>query len=242
MHRLLIVATVISLPAVVILPPVIDRGLNAAEPTTPTPAATRMTERGKLVFSDDLTAKPGPAWRVGKGKWEAVDGALKGSELKADMHGAVMRHAQNFRNAVVQYSFKLDGCRQTTFSVNAAKGHLCRCLINPNGFAVQKDSSDHGATDKPMVLERKAVAIKPGVWHTIVIELQGKEMLACLDGEHVAFGSHEALDKPKANFGLTVAGESASFKDFKMWEAEPSKEWEATKAKLLAARGKAGKK
>ncbi len=225
MHRHLLAASPLILAA----------ALSAAEPTATTPAATHMVERGKVLFHDDLTTKPGPAWKVGKGRWEVVDGALRGSELKADMHGAVMRHAQNFRNAVVQYSFKLDGCRQTTFSVNATKGHLCRCVINANGFAVQKDSSDHGATDKPAVLERKAVAIKPGVWHTIVIELQGKEMLACLDGEHVVFGSHDALDKPKANFGLTVAGESASFKDLTVWEAEPSKDWEAAKAKLLAS-------
>src|SRR5581483_3941284 len=115
--------------------------------------------------------------------------------------------------------------------VNGTKGHLCRCLVNPNGFTVHEDSSDHNATDKPAVLERKAVAVKPGVWHTIVIELHGKEMLACLDGEHVAFGTHEALDKPKGNVGLTVAGESAWFKDFVMWEATPKADWEATKAK-----------
>jgi hypothetical protein len=236
MHRLLF-----AVP-----PALLAAALTPAQPVNPTVTtalpATHMVERGKLVFAENFAAKPAAPWKIGKGQWEVVDGALKGSELKADMHGAVMRRGQNFRSAVFQYSFKLDGCRQTTFSVNAAKGHLCRCLINPNGFAVQKDSSDHGATDKPAVLERKAVAIKPGVWHTIVIELQGPEMLACLDGEHVAFGANEALDKPKANVGLTVAGESASFKDFIMWEAEPKSGWAETRAKLLAARGKPAKK
>jgi hypothetical protein len=166
-----------------------------------------------------------------------VDGAIRGSELKADMHGAVTRHAMPFRNVVLQYAFKLEGARQTTLSINLAKGHLCRVLINPSGFTVRKDDSDKkSGPDKAVILETRNVPIKPGAWHTLVIELHGKEMLASLDGKEVAFGEHPALDVDKANFGLTVAGESVSFKDLRVWEALPNKTWETTKAKLTAAR------
>lgn len=181
---------------------------------------TLMTERGKLQFSDDLAQPMDKQWRIGKGKWEVVDGAVRGCELKSDMHGAVARVAKPFRNAAIQYSFKLDGARTTTLSINKAQGHLCRVVINATGFAVQKDGDKQG--EKPVVFERKAVAITAGEWHTIVVELLGKEMLGCLDGKTIAFGEHEALDTDKANFGLTVAGESASFKNFRMWEAVPT--------------------
>jgi hypothetical protein len=211
----------------------------AAEPT-PT-VATQMVEHGKLVISDDFTAKPASPWKAGKGKWEVVDGALRGSELKSDMHGATLRRDVSFKNAVIQYSFKFDGARQTSLSINGTKGHLCRCIITPSGFTIQKDSTDHGATNKAEVIERKAVAIKPGAWHTIVVEMNGKEMLASLDGEHVALGANAAIENAKGNVGLTVAGEGVSFKDFKMWEAEPKSGWEETKAKLLAARKSAKK-
>jgi hypothetical protein len=211
----------------------------AAEPTAPAP--THMVERGKLVFSDDFTAKPANPWKAGKGKWEVVDGALRGSELKADMHGATLRRDVAFKNAVIQYQFKFDGARQTSLSINGAKGHLCRVVLTPTGFTVQKDSTDHGATNKGELLERKAVAIKPGVWHTLVVELNGKEMLACVDGEHVAYGSHDAIANPKGNVGLTVAGDGMSFKEFKMWEATPKSGWEEPKAKLLASRKPAKK-
>ena len=40
----------------------------------------------------------------------------------------------------------------------------------------------------------------------------------------------------KANLGLTVAGEWAVFKNLRVWEASPGKDWEANKAKLLASR------
>ena len=204
--------------------------LSAADPLAP--PKTLMAEPGKLLFRDDLGTAPGKAWRVGKGKWEPADGALRGSEVKADMHGAVMRHALPFRSAVIQYSFKLDGARQTTLSINATKGHLCRVLINKDGFTVRKDDADHAGPDAAVVLETKKTAITPGTWHTLVVELHGKEMVATLDGQHTAFGSHAALDKDKANFGLTVAGESASFKDLRVWEATPKADWEATRAKL----------
>lgn len=199
---------------------------------------TRLTERGKLLFSDDLNQPPSKEWRIGKGKWEVVDGALRGTELKADKHGATNRHAMPFRNVVIQFSFKLDGARQTTLSINDAKGHCCRVLINATGFTVQKDSHDHNLKDKAMVLEKRSTPIKPGEWHTIVVEIMGKEMLACLDGEQVAFGEHPSIDGEKANFGFTVAGESVSFKNLRVWEALPNKSWETTRAKLLAARGK----
>src|SRR5262245_25436820 len=77
--------------------------LTAAEPTDP---KTLMTERGKLLFGDDLSQPLNKDWKTAKGKWEVVDGTIRGSELKADMHGAVTRHDLPAQNVVIQYSFK----------------------------------------------------------------------------------------------------------------------------------------
>src|SRR5436190_9328358 len=116
---------------------------------------TLMTERGKLLFSDDFSQAPGKEWKSAKGKWEVVDGALRGAELKSDNHGAATRRALPVKDFVIQYSFKLDGTRQTTLSINDAKGHNCRVAINPAGFTVQKDSHDKNVNDKAAVLERR---------------------------------------------------------------------------------------
>lgn len=201
----------------------------------PTPP-TLMTEPGKLLFRDDLNTEPGKAWRVAKGKWEVHDGALKAAELPADKHGAVMRHAMPFENVVFQFSFKLDGGKGTSLSINSPAGHACRVLINPTGFVVRKDSSDKNVTDKAAVLGQEKVAIKPGEWHTMVVELHGKAMLATLDGKVTAFGEHDGLKGQKSNFGLTVAGDSVSFKGLRVWEATAGKNWEANRAKLLEAK------
>lgn len=195
---------------------------------------TRLTERGKLLVSDDLKQRLGAGWRIGKGKWEVVAGAMQAAEVPADKHGAVARYALTFDDAIIQYSFKLDGAKGTTLSINTAKAHLCRVLIAPSGVTVRKDDMDKSGPDKAVVLQQLKRPIEPGVWHTLVVEIRGQEMLAAIDDKHLAFGQHEAIAAMKGNFGLTVAGQSVSFKDLRVWEALPNKNWEATRAELQA--------
>lgn len=212
---------------------------RAAEPAPP---ATLLTKPGKLVFQDDLDHQPDKqAWRYGPGSWTVADGTLKGVERAEDKHGAVLRHAMTFRDAIIVYDFRFDGAKVTTLSINDAKGHVCRVLLRPNGFTVRKDDHDHDGPDKAVDFETKSIKLKPGEWHTLVIELRGTEMLATLDGRHTAFGAHDSLDCEKSNFGFTVAGAGASFRRARVWDALPNPDWEATKSKLLKARTVAGR-
>ncbi len=191
-----------------------------------------MCERGKLLFSDDLNQPLAKHWKAAKGKWEVVGGAMQGSELKADMHGAVMRTNVPLKNVVIQYSFKLQGAKTTSLSINDAKGHNSRVLITLTGFSVRKDDHDHDGPDKAALLQATKTPIAADQWHTLVIEISGPELVARLDGKHVALGSHESINVDKTNLGLTVAGESVSFKNLRVWEATPKADWPATKAKL----------
>ena len=195
-----------------------------------------MVERGKLIFSEEFNQPLAKGWMDGKGKWEIVDGVLRGAELAEDKHGAVKRNPVKFHDAVVQFSFKLDGAKRISLSLNAEKGHVCRAVIQPTGFSVNKDKSKKDATDLGAVLDTVTTTIDPGKWYTLTVEMAGKEMLAQLDGKQIAFGSHDGLDVNKANFGFTVSGSSASFKDLKIWEAQPSAAWPAIKAKLSQAK------
>ncbi|PQO33356.1 hypothetical protein C5Y96_10920 [Blastopirellula marina] len=208
--------------------------LTAMAEEASSPLDTLMCERGKLLLSDSFETGPSKQWRTAKGKWEAVDGATQGSELKADEHVAAMRVNQKVRNLVLQYSFKMDGSKTTTLSINDAKGHNSRVMINANGFSVRKDDHDHAGPDKAELLQMVKTKIAPGKWHTLVVEFNGPEMLARLDGKQVAYGSHEAIDVDKTNFGLTVGGESVSFKDFSLWEATPKADWSQSKAKVIS--------
>jgi hypothetical protein len=215
--------------------------LHAADPKT------LMTERGKLLLSEDFAkqveavpaVKKGESWtkgwRLRPGKWEFVDGVMKGTELKEDKHGAVARFPLQYKDVVIQYDVRVDGCRMTTLSINDAKEHVCRVLINKDGFTAQKDDHDHEGPDKAVKFGTQKVDIQPGAWKTVVLELKGAEMVAHIDGKVVA-GAHELIATSKANFGFTVAGESASFRNLRVWEALPNEGWGQTKAKLTAAK------
>ncbi len=211
--------------------------LAAAEPTTP---ATQMNSIGKLSLSDDLSAAFGKEWKAAKGKWEVVDGGMRGAELPADMHGAVSRRNVEMKDAVIAFSFKLDGAKQISLSLNGAKGHVCRVILRSNGMIVQKDDQDgKGGPDKGEALGKVDLDIKPGVWHTVVVELRGADILATLDGKETAFGTHAAINQPKTNLGFTVAGESASFKDLRVWESTAAqKDWDTLRSKLFEAKKK----
>ncbi len=193
---------------------------------------TLMTERGKLLYSDDFTALDAKIWRVAKGKWEIADGGLKGVELKSDNHPGVVRRPFAFKDAVIQFDVQVNGCKQTTFSINEAKAHLARALFLPTGFAAQKDSQDHGVADKAVRFANVTTPMKPGEWHTVVIEFLGEEMVTTMDGKTIA-GAHPALGHEKANFGFTVVGDSALYRNLRVWEARPNPAWEENKKRIV---------
>jgi hypothetical protein len=204
---------------------------------TPKPPSTVMTKPGKLVFQDDLRTQPSKQnWRYGPGSWTITDGSLTGIENVADKHGAVLRRPEKFRDAIIRYEFKIAGARTTTLSINDAKEHVCRVLLKPGSMALRKDDHDHDGPDQAVPFETLAVPLKAGQWHTLVVELQGPEMTATLDGQHTAFGSHALLNCEKANFGFTVAGESVSFRNVQVWEALPNADWASRKAALEKSR------
>jgi len=219
--------------SLMVLASIVAGRVTAAEKTKQDSAETLMCERGKLLLSNDLEKPFANPWKVAKGKWEVVDGAIQGSELKADMHGAVVRTNVAARNLVIQYSFKLNGAKSTTLSINDAAGHNSRVLITKDGITARKDDHDHAGPDKAAVLQAMQTPIKEGEWHTLVVEFNGPEMLARLDGKQVVYGSHEAINVDKTNIGLTVAGESVSFKNLRIWEGTPKADWAATKAKVV---------
>lgn len=199
---------------------------------------TVMTQPGKLLLSEDFSGTLPKEFKAGKGTWQIVDGALKGTEKKDDAHAATFRRPLDVKNAIIQYSFKLDSGAKTSLSLNSTKGHLSRVAITTAGIDVKKDSSDKNKTDKGAVLDKVKLDIKPGQWYTITLEQADREMLVSLDGKVVGYGKHEGLTTPISNIGFTVSGDSVHFKNLRVHEAMPNPDWPAAREKILAARTK----
>lgn len=176
-----------------------------------------IAKKGDVLLKDPL-ATVGEKWRVAKGEWIPADGGVKGSEREADKHGAVMRNPITFKDVVVEFSFKLDGAKGISFSVNDAKEHVCRLSINKAGFQARKDDHDHDGPDKAEVFNKVNLKLDDGKWHTAVVELVGESMVCTIDGK-VSRGSHALIATEKTKPGFTVGGQSAFFKDLTIWSA-----------------------
>ena len=69
-----------------------------------------MCVKGDLLWSDSF-AGPGlpKEWRKGMGTWEVDAGVLSAAEVAADKHPAFATRNIADPNAIIQFSFKLDG-------------------------------------------------------------------------------------------------------------------------------------
>jgi hypothetical protein len=192
-----------------------------------------LAERGKPLLTQDFAGSSLPEdWKVAKGDWHVADGALKGIEKAEDNHAAVVRHELKTHDLIAQFAFRFDGAKSLAFSINNSNGHVCRVQITPAFFAVQKDKPNAKSDEKPVVLDREKVEIKPGEWHTMLVEVSGKDIVAALDGKLVAFGSNDAIDVDKTAITFPTAGDGASIKQVRIWEATAPKDHDAAWKKL----------
>jgi hypothetical protein len=189
--------------------------LAAAENDKSTPAVDAAAG-WKLLYSEDFSSSASPDWHLNHGTWKTVDGAWQGAEEPADKHAAAARHEFKFDDAVLELDFKFDGAKMVSLSINDAKNHLCRVQILPDRFRVAKDDHDGPkGPDKGQVLGEKQIELKPGAWHHIRVEFKGPLMTAQID-DASAGGEHAQIALPKANLGLVVGGQTASFRNLRL--------------------------
>ncbi len=185
---------------------------------------------GKVIYENNLSSGAGAPWKAAKGKWEPVDGVLRGSELEADKHGAVTRLPNNLKDFVIEYEFKFSGAKTTSLSINSIKGHMARILITPKSVTVQRDDSDHKGPDKAVVFARFPTELGEG-WHKVRLEMVGDKILGKVD-DLVAWGANDLFMTEKASPGFTVSGQSVDFRNFSMSEATLNPAWEEVKVTL----------
>ncbi|MBB5033845.1 LamG domain-containing protein [Prosthecobacter vanneervenii] len=185
---------------------------------------------GKAIYENNLASGAGAPWKAAKGKWEAVDGVLHGSELEADKHGAVIRLPNKLKDFVIEYEFKFSGAKTTSLSINAIKDHMARIMITPKSVTVQRDDNDHEGPDKAVVFARFPAELGEG-WHKVRLEMVGDKMLGKVD-DLVAWGANDLFLTEKASPGFTVSGQSVDFRNFSLKEATLNPGWDAVMATL----------
>lgn len=185
---------------------------------------------GKVIYENKFEAAPAAPWKAAKGKWELVEGAMRGSEVEADMHGAVNRLPNKLQDFVIEYEFKFEGGKSTSLSINAIKDHMARIMITPKSVTVQRDDNDHEGPDKSVIFARFPTELASG-WHKVRMEMVGDMMLGKVD-DLTAWGASDLFKTEKMAPGFTVGGQSVDFRNFSLREATLNPEWEAVKSTL----------
>lgn len=199
-----------------------------------------MLKKGALVVEEAFSAESWASkeWHKYKGKFEIVGDQLKVAEVAADGHHPAVSRKADLNAAVIQFRFKFDGAGWLGFAFDG-KEHVARCILRPDGFQVLK-MSGIGGTTKGEKIDEKRVKLDDGAWHTLVIEISGKEMLAQIDNTHFVFGEMAGVETDKTRFEFISGGQFAWFDDLKIWKAEPDPKWAQKKA-ILSAQTRKGK-
>ena len=180
-----------------------------------------LNQPGKLVVDEKFAgdALPG-SWGGVQGDWQVRDGAVVGKEKTSDAHPAVLFLNQPHRDAIVRFSFKLDGAKGFNLSFNQLKGHLFRVTVAADGLALSKDKDKQDPKSKVVQLGKAAGKFEAGKWHTLLLETKGGKVSVQADNGAKVEGSHPELDVDKTGYRFIVRGESLRLSDVKVWQAE----------------------
>ena len=220
------------LPATLALAPAFALALLTAS-TAPVRAADQplLALPGKVLFESTLATPLPPPWKAAKGQWDVVDGVLRGAELPADKHGAVLRMTGPIPDFIIEFEFQFDGARSTSLTINAIKDHMSRIAITPTSVTLRRDDNDHDGPDKAITYAVFPTKFEPGTWHKVRMEMVGDTLLGQVD-DLTAWGSDPLFATQKASPGFTCGGQSIRLRNLVIREATLNPDWEKVKATL----------
>jgi hypothetical protein len=180
-----------------------------------------LNQPGKLVVDERFATDALPSsWGGVQGDWQVRDGAVVGKEKASDEHPAVLFLNQPHRDAIVRFSFKLDGAKNFSLSLNHPKGHLFRVAVAADGLTLSKDKDKKDPTSKVVQLGKAAGKFEAGKWHTLLLETKGGKVSVQADNGAKVEGSQPELDVDKTGYRFVMRGESLRVADVKVWQAE----------------------
>ena len=179
------------------------------------------------AFAPDFTKPLGAEWKIVKGAWTAEGGELRGDEVPADKHSAVLWHPGKVETLIIQCEFKL-GAANTFYVGFDGKGHVGRLVIRAGSIGLYEDSPDldlkPGEKSKSHALATFATKLKPDEWHPLTLEIRGDEMAALVAGVPLK-GQHAFLATAKERFWFAVGGTGLRIRNLKVWDAKANPGW-----------------
>jgi len=181
-----------------------------------------LAKPGRELANEDFKGPSlGAPWKVAKGDWQVREGTLVARELKDDKHAGVCSLEVPNKDSIIRFSYRLQGAKSLSLSLNHPKGHLFRVILTADGVAVNKDKDkkDPNSTGGP--LGKATLKSEPSEWHTVQLEMLGAKIAVTGDSGLKIQAEDPALDVPKTGYRLVIAGENAEVAGLRVWEAAP---------------------
>ena len=198
---------------------------------------------GALLLKDDFERKEmGKQWRLRIGSFVIQDGVLVGTQKPEDGHGAVVQAPVAFKDAIIEFCFRIVDGRSFNFVVNdkACKtvhaGHICRVSVSMKGFrlgddkegvmrsdifAMRRDPKRRKEADALLVGRSKNIPfkLKANQWYRLRVTMIGEEMRLTVDGKELGLLRSPGIAHPtKSDFGFTVKGKQVEFDEVRVWK------------------------
>jgi len=178
------------------------------------------------------------------GRWEIAKGEFRGIETPGANHPATASFGIPFQNVIIQCEVRLNDVpdegrkyRSLFLKATDAKDYVISLSLGQGGlFLTPYDADKIHPTTKQRekgTTVKLLTPIKLNECHTVVLEIQGDEVVGTLDGQSITL-SNPLIGTAKHSLMLG-AGTEASFRKLRIWQALPNAEWEKNKAKLHAA-------
>ncbi len=178
------------------------------------------------------------------GRWEIAKGEFRGIETPGANHPATASFGIPFQNVIIQCEVRLNDVpdegrkyRSLFLKATDTKDYVISLSLGQGGlFLTPYDADKINPTTKQREkgnTVKLLTPIKLNEWHTVVLEIQGDEVVGTLDKQSITL-SNPLIGTAKHSLMLG-AGTEASFRKLRIWEALPNAEWEKNKAKLHTA-------
>jgi hypothetical protein len=178
------------------------------------------------------------------GRWEIGKGEFRGIETPRANHPATASFGMTFQDVIIQCEVRLnnvpdEGRKYRSLFVKAtdSKDYVISLILGQGGlFLTPYEADKINPTTKQRekgTTVKLLTPIKLNEWHTVVLEIQGDEVVGTLDKQSITL-SNPLIGSAKHSLMLG-AGTEASFRKLRIWQALPNAEWEKNKAKLHAA-------
>jgi arylsulfatase A len=166
---------------------------------------------GKPVFTANFSEAPGKPWVQVRGKWEAKDGVLRGSQTAGDRTGAALRAPLALSDGDLHYELSLpEGATHTLRLQGRESDFIFRVEISARQLAIVRQGAETDAV-KSTVLASDKLKLQPDEWVSVRVSFRGDQIAAQVGGVAVQ-ATHPSFTGVKPAFALMAQGRGVGFR------------------------------